>query len=265
MIRTGVGGWTFPEWRGAFYPEGLRQKDELAYAAAHLGTIEINATFRRLQSPAIFARWRAATPDGFRFALKGSRYVVTRPQLADAGEAVERFCRQGIAELGDRLGPVLWQLAKTKRFDRDEIAAFLALLPRETGGLPLRHAIEAGHESFACPAFVDLARDAGVAIVWSEDEGRARIADRTADFAYLRCQQMRSEIATGYDEAGLERIAAMCRAWSEGAAPEGLPYAGDPGDSAGGGGDVFAFMINGAKERAPAAAMALAERVEGSE
>lgn len=265
-IRTGIGGWTYPDWRkGAFYPNGLRQADELSHAARRVGAIEINGTFYRLQKPESFARWREETPPGFVFAIKGSRYVTNRRDLSQAGESVDAFVGQGIAELGDRLGPVLWQLAKTKRFDRDEIAAFLALLPRETGGLPLRHAIEAGHESFACPAFVDLARDAGVAIVWSEDEGRARIADRTADFAYLRCQQMRSEIATGYDEAGLERIAAMCRAWSEGAAPEGLPYAGDPGDSAGGGGDVFAFMINGAKERAPAAAMALAERVEGSE
>ena len=265
-IRTGIGGWTYPEWRGgAFYPEGLRQADELSYAAERLGAIEINGTFYRLQKPESFAKWRDETPEGFVFALKGSRYVTNRKDLTQAGESVEKFVGQGIVELGDKLGPILWQLAKTKRFDADEIRAFLALLPATHEGSALRHAVEAGHESFACAEFVDLARDAGVAIVWSEDDGRAEIADRTAGFAYLRCQKMRSECPTGYDEEGLERIAGMCRSWAAGHAPEGLPHAGERADSRGQGGDVFAFMINGAKERAPAAAMALADKLGGSQ
>lgn len=261
-IRTGIGGWSFPAWRGGvFYPEGLRQKDELEYAARKLGAIEINATFYRLQKPASFRAWRAASPDGFVFALKGSRFVTNRKDLATAEEAIERFLRQGLGELGDRLGPVVWQLAKTKRFDRDEMCAFLALLPPKVDGLALRHAIEVGHESFACPEFVALAREAGVAIVWSEDEGGAPIADRTAGFAYLRLKRMESACPTGYPAGDLDRIAAMCRVWAAGEAPEGLPYAGERGDSAGCPGEVFAFCINGAKERAPAAALALAERV----
>lgn len=261
-IRTGIGGWTYPAWReGAFYPADLRQKDELAYAARAVGAIEINATFYRLQKPASFRAWRAATPDGFVFALKGSRFVTNRKDLTTAGESIANFVGQGLGELGDRLGPICWQLAKTKRFEADEVRGFLALLPHEVDGLPLRHAIEIGHESFACPEFVGLARGAGVAIVWSEDDGRAAIADRTADFAYLRLQRMASACPTGYPPAELDRIAAMCRAWAVGEAPEGLPYAGHRGDSAGGGGGVFAFCINGAKERAPAAARALAERV----
>ena len=265
-IRTGIGGWTYPEWRGGtFYPEGLRQADELAYAAERMGAIEINATFYRLQKPESFAKWRDETPDGFVFSLKGSRFVTNRKDLSQAGESIEKFVGQGIVELGDRLGPLVWQLAKTKRFDANEIRAFLALLPREHEGLRLRHAIEIGHESFACPEFVDLACGAGVAIVWSEDEGRDAIADRTADFAYLRCQKMRSECPTGYDTDGIARIARMCRSWTEGHAPEGLPHAGERADSRGQGGDVFAMMINGAKERATAAAMALAEELGGSQ
>lgn len=265
-IRTGIGGWTYPEWRGGmFYPEGLRQADELAYAARHVGAIEINGTFYRLQKPESFAKWRDETPDGFVFTLKGSRFVTNRKDLTQAGESVEKFVGQGIVELGDKLGPLLWQLAKTKRYHADEVRAFLALLPEKHEGVRLRHAIEVGHESFACAEFVDLARAANVAVVWSEDEGRAEIADRTADFAYLRCQKMRSECPTGYDEEGLERIAAMCRAWAEGRAPQDLPHLGKRADSEGSGGDVFAFLINGAKERAPAAAMALADKLGGSQ
>ena len=261
-IRTGIGGWTYPEWRGGtFYPEGLRQADELAYAAERMGAIEINATFYRLQKPESFAKWRDETPEGFVFSLKGSRFVTNRKDLSQAGESIEKFVGQGIVELGDRLGPLVWQLAKTKRFDANEIRAFLALLPREHEGLRLRHAIEIGHESFACPEFVDLACGAGVAIVWSEDEGRDAIADRTADFAYLRLQGMNGDCATGYPPDQLDRLARICRAWASGEAPEGLPYVGNPADSVGRGGNVFAMMINGAKERAPAAAIALAERL----
>lgn len=264
-IRTGIGGWTYPDWRGGtFYPEGLRQANELAYASQRVGAIEINGTFYRLQKPESFAKWRDETPEGFVFTLKGSRFVTNRRDLSEAGESVAKFVGQGIVELGDKLGPLLWQLAKTKRFDPDEIRAFLALLPAEHEGVRLRHAIEIGHESFACEEFVDLAREASVAIVWSEDEGRAEIADRTADFAYLRCQKMRSECPTGYDEDGLDRIARICRSWAEGHAPQGLPHVGQRSESRDGGGDVFAFMINGAKERAPAAAMALAEKLRGS-
>ena len=144
------------------------------------------------------------------------------------------------------------------------MAAFFELLPKEIAGQPLRHAIEAGHESFACAEFVELARKAGVAIVWLEQEGRACIADRTADFAYLRCKNLHAEQPTGYAPGDIDRIAGLCRAWEAGEALEGLPYAGNPADSAGRGGEIFAFMINGAKERAPAAALALAERAKGS-
>ena len=262
MIRTGIGGWTYPDWRGgAFYPRGLAQKRELEYASRQLGAIEINGTAHSLQKPESFRKWREATPEGFVFAVKGSSYVTNRKVLASAGDSLAKFFGQGLEELGDRLGPILWQFMGTKRFDAEDVAAFLAMLPRELKGLPLRYAIEAGHESFACPQFVDMAREAGVAIVWLEREGLARIADRTADFASLRCKNTQPGEPTGYAPAELERIADMCRAWETGRAPEGLPYAGDPAASAGKGGDVFAFMIAGAKERNPAAAMALADKL----
>lgn len=262
MIRSGIGGWTYPDWRkGNFYPEGLVQKRELEFAARALATIEINGTYHSLQKPESFRKWREATPEGFVFAVKGSSYITNRKLLAGAGEAMPRFFAQGLEELGDRLGPILWQLMATKKFDAADIAAFFALLPRELNGRPLRHAIEAGHESFACAEFVDLARAAGVAVVWLEQEGRARIADRTAAFAYLRCKNLRSAEPAGYPAADLDRIASLCRAWEAGEAPEALPYAGDRSASAGAGAEVFAFMINGAKERAPAAALALAERL----
>jgi uncharacterized protein YecE (DUF72 family) len=240
-IRTGIGGWTYPDWRkGTFYPEGLAQKHELEWASRQLGAIEINGTYHSLQKPESFRKWREATPEGFVFAVKGSSHVTNRKVLASAGESLGKFFAQGIEELGDKLGPILWQMMHNKTFDAEDVSAFLRLLPRELNGRPLRYAIEAGHESFDCPEFLDLARKAGVAVVYLEQEGRARIAERTADFAYLRCKTMTSDEPTGYPPAEIERIAGLCRKWGEQ-------------------GDVFAFMINGAKERAPAAAMALAD------
>jgi uncharacterized protein YecE (DUF72 family) len=262
MIRTGIGGWVYPEWRkGVFYPEGVTQKRELEWASRQLGAIEINGTYHSLQKPESFRKWREATPEGFVFAVKGSSYITNRKVLAAAGEALPKFFGQGLEQLGDRLGPILWQLMATKRFDAADIAAFFALLPRELKGLPLRHAIEVGHESFACAEFVDIACKAGVAVVWCEQPSRVPIADRTADFAYLRCKNLKASEPTGYPRKELERIAATCGAWAAGVAPEGLQYAGNPADSRGHGVDVFAFMINGAKERAPAAAIALAAKL----
>jgi uncharacterized protein YecE (DUF72 family) len=262
MIRTGIGGWTYPDWRGGmFYPKGLRQADEQAYATRAVGMIEINATYYKLQKPESFATWREVAPPGFLYSLKGSRFITNRKVLATAGEALPKFLNQGFVELGDKLGPIVWQLAATKRFEADDLAQFLAMLPRTHEGVALRHAIEVGHESFACAGFVDLARKAGVAIVFSEADNRVPVADRTANFAYLRMQDMQSDCPTGYPPEGLDRIAALCRAWAAGKAPANLPYAGNRADSEGHAGDVFALLINGAKERAPAAAMALAERL----
>lgn len=244
VVRVGIGGWSYAPWRGSFFPDGLPQRRELEYAASRLTAIEVNATFYGRQKPATFASWAGQVPDGFVFALKASRYCTNRRVLAEAGESVERFLDQGLTELGDRLGPILWQFAGTKAFVADDFAAFLALLPKERGGLPLRHALEVRHESFRDPVFYDMARAAGAAIVLGESDAYPRIDADTADFRYARFMQSREEVATGYDDAALDGLAATVTGW---AAEK----------------DAYAFFISGAKVRAPAAAQALIARVRG--
>ena len=238
-VRVGIGGWTYPPWRGEFYPTGLPQARELQFAAQNVGAIEINATFYGRQSPKSWAAWAEAVPDGFQFAIKASRYCVTRPRLADAAEGVGNFLAQGLTALGPKLGPILWMLAARRQFDADDIAAFFELLPEELDGVPLRHAIEPRHESFRDERFIDLARKHDVAIVFGDDDEFPCIDADTADFAYARLQRMREDVPTGYDDAALDGFAARARRWSTG----GL--------------DSYIFMINGAKVRAPAAALAL--------
>src|SRR6476660_7349896 len=150
-IRVGIGGWVFPPWRGAFYPAGLRQAEELSYASRHVTAIEINGTFYRTQTPASFQKWRDETPEGFVFSLKGPRYVTQRgggSGLAETGPGIERFLGSGLTELGDKLGPILWQFAPFKAFDAGDFAVFLKLLPKEIGGRALRHVVEVRHHRF---------------------------------------------------------------------------------------------------------------------
>ena len=155
-IRIGVGGWSYEPWRGLFYPEGLVQKRELEYASRRLSSIEINGTYYSSFKPPSWIRWREETPDGFVFSVKASRFCTNRRELAGAGDSIAKFTGQGLAELRDKLGPVNWQFMGTKRFEPDDMAAFLSLLPRETGGVPLRHALEVRHASFRDPRFFDL-------------------------------------------------------------------------------------------------------------
>jgi uncharacterized protein YecE (DUF72 family) len=259
VIRVGIGGWTFEPWRGVFFPPGLAHAKELAYAAGKLTAIEVNGTYYSSQSPSTFAKWAKETPDGFVFALKASRFCTNRKVLAEAGASVEKFLTSGLVELGDKLGPILWQFMPTKKFDPEDFGAFLKLLPERQEGLRLRHAVEVRHESFLTPAFVKLARDAGVAIVFADSPKYPAIADLTADFVYARLQNAQEDIETGYDAEALDRWAGTARAWAKGGAPEGLGYI--EGAKGGGAKDVFVFMINGAKVRAPAAAMALLDRL----
>ena len=164
VIRSGIGGWTFEPWRGVFYPNGLRQAEELSFASRHLTAIEINSTYYSSQKPETFAKWAAQTPDGFKFAVKASRFATNRKVLADGADSVAKFLGQGITQLGDRLGPILWQFMPTKKFDRDDFAGFLALLPAKLDGATLQHCVEVRHASFADPKFVALCRDHNVAI-----------------------------------------------------------------------------------------------------
>lgn len=237
-IRVGIGGWVFEPWRGTFYPEGLRQKDELAYVGEHLTATEINATYYSTQKPATFAGWARAVPDGFQFAVKASRFCTNRRVLAEAGDSIGKFVNQGLAELGDRLGPVLWQFMPTKKFDAEDFGAFLQLLPASVGGVPLRHALEVRHESFDDPVFLDMARDAGAAVVYADHPEYPAIRGRDVGFSYARLMRTREEEAAGYAPDEMARWADMARSHAQQ-------------------GDVYAFFISGAKVRAPAAAQAM--------
>ena len=258
-IHVGIGGWTFAPWRGPFYPKGLPHAGELAHASRAVTAIEINGTFYRTQTPASFRKWAAETPDGFVFAVKGHRVVTNRKVLAEAGPSIAHFLGSGVTELGAKLGPINWQLAPTKRFDPDDVDAFLALLPRERDGVALRHAIEVRHASFADPTFVEIARRHGVAIVYADHETYPAIADATANFVYARLQRSREAEPDGYAAGELDAWATAAKAWSRGEAPAGLPVLGP--QAAGGPRDVFAFFISGDKVRAPAAAISLIGRL----
>ncbi len=256
-IRVGIGGWTYAPWRGVFYPDKLPQARELEYAGQHVTGIEINATFYGRQKPESFRKWAASVPEGFQFSLKASRFCTVRKVLADAGEGIERFLDQGLLELGDRLGPILWQFQQAKKFEAEDFAAFLKLLPAKWQGVPLRHAIEGRHESFADPRFVDLCRDAGAAIVYSDTF--LGLAERTADFAYARLTGAEEAEPAGYPPAALDRWTVAARAWSAGSQPDGLAELAPPKTAAPR--DVYLYMINGAKVRAPAAAQAVIARL----
>lgn len=263
-IRIGIGGWTYEPWRGTFFPDGLPHKRELEYAAGKLTAIEVNGTYYSGFKPATFAGWAKQVPDDFVFALKASRYCTNRKVLAEAGDSISRFTGQGIVELGDKLGPILWQFMATKRFDPDDFGAFLQLLPAEQDGVPLRHAVHVRHDSFADPAFVAMCRKAGVAIVYADSAQYPAIADVTADFVYARLESAQEEVETGYAPAALDRWAEAVRTWRAGGRPEGIPYVEDtsPPETPR---DTFVFFINGAKVRAPQGAMALIRRTRASD
>ena len=261
-IRIGVGGWTFEPWRGVFYPAGVKQKDELRYMAERLTCIEINGTYYSLQKPQTWAKWAGETPEGFQFTVKGSRFSTNRRVLAEAGESVARFMAQGLEELGDKLGPIFWQFANTKRFDPDDFGAFLALLPRKVGGLALRHAVEVRHDSFVTPEFPALLRKHGVGLVYADHATYPEMADLTADFVYARLQTGSDDIETAYSDEDLDLWAGRLKTWAAGGAPDGLPLADPSHKPAKAERDVFAFIIHEGKVRAPSGAMALIEKVK---
>ena len=241
-MRIGIGGWTYAPWRGVFYPDKLPQKQELEYASRQLGVIEINATFYGRQSPKSWQNWEKVAPDDFQFAVKGSRYCVMKSKLAEAGDGLAGFFAQGFSALGPKLGPILWQLTPWRKFDAGDIAGFIDLLPQELDGITLRHAIEPRNESFRDEKFFDLCRARNIAVVLEDSDDYPAIEADTANFAYARFQRMSEDVPTGYDDAALDGFAARAREWRKR-------------------GDAYIFMINGAKVRAPAAALALQERL----
>jgi uncharacterized protein YecE (DUF72 family) len=263
-IRVGIGGWTYAPWRGVFYPKGLPQAQELAYASQHLTSIEVNGTFYRTQTPATFAKWAREVPDGFVFSLKGPRYAVNRRVLAEAGDSINRFLDSGPLMLGDRLGPLLWQFAPTKKFDEADFGAFLELLPAKMDGKKLQHVVEVRHPTFCTPAFIALLRRFSIPVVYSEHETYPEIADVTGDFVYARLQKGTDAIKTGYPPKDLDAWAKRAAAWAAGGAPADLPIIGAAASAKKAARDVFLYVIHEGKLRAPAAAEALIARLPGA-
>ena len=265
-IRVGVGGWNFAPWRNNFYPAGLTQQRELEFASRQLTAIEINSTYYAAQKPATYANWRKQTPDGFRFSLKAPRYTTAARVLANAGKSINAFVFGGLAELGDRLGPISWQFMPTRRFDRDDLSAFLDLLPGELDGSVLQHVLEVRHDSFMCAGYIALARQRGIATVFTDSPDYPSFADVTGDFIYARLMRSKTSLATGYDKAALAAWASRAATWASGGDPDNLPRV-----SAGSNRarqtprDVYIYFIGSAKERNPAAAMSLIERLRSPE
>jgi uncharacterized protein YecE (DUF72 family) len=255
-IRTGIGGWTYAPWRDNFYPGGLVQRRELEYASRRLSAIEVNGTWYGTQKPATYAKWRDQTPPGFVFSAKAPMRIMQSRALAKTGPLVEDFIG-GIVELGDRLGPLVWQLDPGAPIDRDGFAAFLALLPRAAGGRPLRHVLDVRDPAFVDAGYIALAREHGMATVFTDSDEHPSFADVTADFVYVRLMRSRAELATGYPPAELARWAARAREWAAGGEPDDLPRIQADSAPPPAPRDVFVFFIAAAKERNPAAAMAL--------
>ncbi|MCW8807211.1 MAG: DUF72 domain-containing protein [Rhodanobacter sp.] len=260
-IRVGIGGWTYAPWRNNFYPAGLVQRRELEYASRQLRAIEINGTFYGAQKPATYAKWAAETPAGFVFSLKAPRYITEGRLLADTGKGIEGFVHGGLAEFGDRLGPILWQLPPSRPFDADDLAAFLDALPRELAGQPLRHVLEVRHPSFQCEPYVALVRAHGAPTVFTDSPAYPSLADLSGDFSYARLMRSADEMPAGYAPEALDQWAGYARDWAAGKDIGALPHAA-PLQPEGPARDVFLFFIGSAKHRNPAAAMALQARID---
>jgi uncharacterized protein YecE (DUF72 family) len=260
-IYVGIGGWTYEPWRGVFYPKGLPHARELGYAGEHLTSIEVNGTFYRTQTPATFRKWASEVPERFVFSLKGPRYAVNRRVLKEAGDSIKRFLDSGVTELGPRLGPLLWQFTPYKKFDEADFGGFLELLPKTFDGRTLRHVVEVRHDSFKTEGFVALLRKFEVPVVLAEHDTYPAIADVTADFIYARLQKGNEKLKAGYPPKALDSWAARAKVWTQGGEPKDLPRIAkisakkQPRD-------VFVYFIHEAKIRAPAAAMALIEKIK---
>lgn len=256
-IRVGIGGWTYVPWRGLFYPQGLVQRRELEYASRQLSAIEINGTYYGAQKPATYARWRDETPDGFVFSAKAPKRITGARALSKSAGAIEDFIG-GIASLGDRLGPLVWQFEKGRRIDRNEFEGFVELLPTSFDGRRLRHVLDVRDPEFVDARFLQLARSRGLATVFTDSTEHPSFADVTSDFVYARLMRSQADIVSGYAPEDLARWGQRARTWARGEEPADLPRiepqsASDVAKPR----EVFLFFISAAKERNPAAATAL--------
>jgi uncharacterized protein YecE (DUF72 family) len=257
-IRVGIGGWTFAPWRDNFYPKGLVQRRELEYASRHVSTIEVNGTWYGAQKPATYAKWRDETPDGFVFSAKAPKRITMSRTLANTGAQVDAFLGD-IATLGDKLGPIVWQFEPPRRLDLDDFSEFLALLPAQVDGRKMRHVLDVRLHDFVDARYLALARRHGMATVFTDSEEHPSFADVTADFVYARLMRSRSDIAMGYPDDALQRWAQRARQWASGGEPDDLPRLATGPSTPSPRRDVYLYFISSAKERNPAAAMALLE------
>jgi uncharacterized protein YecE (DUF72 family) len=283
--RIGISGWTYAPWRGVFYPEGLAHRRELEYASRKFNSIEINGSFYSLQSPASWARWYGETPADFVFAVKGGRFITHMKKLRDVEAPLANFLASGLLRLGEKLGPILWQFPAQFPFNPDRFASFLELLPRRTGqaaelaarhdermigrswteaerDVPLRHAFEIRHPSFVHPAFVELLRRHGAALVFADAAGLfPYFEDLTADFVYLRLHGAEQLYTSGYTDAQLDWWAERIRLWRVGRQPGDATLAAPGTGHAAGERDVYVYFDNDAKVHAPFDALRLMERL----
>lgn len=262
-IRAGMGGWTFEPWDTSFYPDKLSKAKQLHYASRQVPTIEVNGTYYSSFKEPTFVKWANESPDGFVFSLKGNRFVTNRRVLGEAGESMMRFLGSGVAALGEKLGPILWQFAPTKKFDAQDFEAFLKLLPEKQDGVKLRHAVEVRNASFVTPEFPALVRKYGVAIVYADHATYPAIADVTGDFVYARLQTGKDDNPDCYEPGRLDDWAKRAQAWAAGKEPADLPKADTQTAAPEKPRDAFVYFITEGKVRAPFGAMALMKRVGG--
>jgi len=261
-VRCGIGGWVFPQWRGgAFYPPGLIQREELAYASRALRCIEINGTFYRTPTAAQCAQWAAQTPEGFRFSMKAPRHLVQRRDLSSTIEAASAFLQAALA-LGDRLGPLLWQFDPQHPADAAALDAFMAQLPRQLDGTGLQHALEVRNASVHGPELVQAARRHGVALVIEDSDESPLHGDITAGFVYARIKRSQARLAEGLPQPMQQRWATRARCWARGEAVDDLPCLAAPSPAAPR--EVYLLCIGAGKARNPAAAMALQRLSDGA-
>jgi uncharacterized protein YecE (DUF72 family) len=260
-VYIGIGGWTFEPWRGVFYPDKLPHAKELSYASERLTSIEVNGTFYRSQTPATFRKWASEVPQGFVFALKGPRFATNRRVLKEAGDSIKWFLNSGVTELGEHLGPLLWQFAPTKKFDAADFGGFLELLPESFDGHKLRHVLEVRHDSFKTPEFTDLLRQFKMPVVFTDHVRYPNIADITGDFVYARLQRGKDTIPSAYPPKQLDAWAGRLILWAQGKMPDDLPRLDPAAKPKTAPRNVFAYVIHEGKVRAPAGAMALIERI----
>ncbi|MBG1230801.1 DUF72 domain-containing protein [Aestuariivirga litoralis] len=258
-IRVGIGGWNFEEWRGTFYPKGLSQKLELKYASEHVTSIEINSTYYGSQKPDTFQKWHDETPDDFVFSVKAPRFATNRKILAEAAPSIEKFFESGVAKLGKKLGPINYQFSEYKKFEPDDFAKFLGLLPKSVDGVTLRHALEVRNAAFADKDFIAMAKDHNMAIVTSIDSDFPQINDVTADFVYVRIMGTKEKEPLGYSKPMLRKWATRATDWHEGKIPEGYENLAAKPD--GKKRDVFFYVISGDKVRNPQAAMEIIKQL----